>query len=90
MKKRFEKILTELVTDYETTRVNFDTIEDITSQEVSIQAMANTLVLIQTQLHNLKIWQEYLNLGEEQRERKLQLKHIALEIKIKEEKVAEK
>ena len=87
MKKRFEKILTELVNDYETTRVNFDTLEDITSQEVSIQAMANTLVLIQTQLHNLKLWQEYLNSAEELKERKLQLKHIALEIKSKEDEL---
>lgn len=67
MKKRFEKILSDLVSDYEVTRENFDKIEDIASQEVAIQAMANTLVLIQTALHNNKLWQETLNLVEERK-----------------------
>lgn len=67
MKKRFEKILSDLVNDYEVTRANFDKIEDIASQEVAIQAMANTLVLIQTALHNNKLWQETLNLVEERK-----------------------
>lgn len=70
MKKRMEKILTDLITDYEQTRENFKAIEDVASQEVAVQALANTLVLAQTQLHNIKLWQEYLNLQEEQKEKK--------------------
>jgi hypothetical protein len=80
MKKRLEKILTDLISDYEATRENFKAIEDVASQEVAVQALANTLVLMQTGLQNCQGWQMYLNLQEEQKERKLQLKHIALEI----------
>ena len=87
MKKRLEKILTELISDYEMTRENFKAIEDVASQEVAVQALANTLVLMQTSIQNLQGWQGYLNMQEEQKERKLQLKHIALEIKAKEKEV---
>jgi hypothetical protein len=65
MKKRMEKILSDLITDYEQTRDNFKAIEDVASQEVAVQALANTLVLVQTELNNLSLWQQYLNLQEE-------------------------
>jgi hypothetical protein len=87
MKKRLEKILAELISDFEVTRENFKAIEDVASQEVAVQALANTLVLMQTSIQNMQGWQGYLNMQEEQKERKLQLKHIALEIKAKEEEV---
>lgn len=76
MKKRFEKILSDLVTDYETTRKNFMELDDVASQEVGMQAMANTLVLIQTELNNLQLWNAYLIGQEELKTKKLVNKDI--------------
>jgi hypothetical protein len=65
MKKRFEKILSDLISDYEVTRTSAESLEDPTSQDVAMQALANNLVLIQTQLNNMNLWNQYV-LGQEE------------------------
>ena len=88
MKQKMEKILRELVADYESTRAAVASIPveemDAATHETGLNALANTLVLMQTQLHNLKIWQEYLNLQEEHKSLKLRRESI-ISVREKEE-----
>ena len=75
MKKRLEKILNELIADYEIARDGFQEL-DPASRDLAVQALANNLVLIQTQLNNCNLWQQHLGLQEELKRSKLVNKDI--------------